>query len=80
MIERQDFGPGTAIAWSDGEYEWTCTILPEHIPQLLALLDAPADAKVLEVLAIHWTGAQSHELERLIRDYIPRSHMPVRAR
>lgn len=71
LIEGQDLGRKTALASSDGEYEWAWTILPEHIPQLLALLDAPANAKILEVLAIHWTGEQSHELERLIRDYIP---------
>ena len=54
--------------FSDGEYEWTRTILVEYIPQLLALLEAPADADILDVLELHWTGRQSLVLEQRIRD------------
>jgi hypothetical protein len=68
VIEGQDFGSKTASVSSDGEYEWTRTILREHIPQLLALLDAPTDANILDVLEQHWTGRASDELERRIRE------------
>ena len=68
LIEGQDLGPSTAIVSSDGEYEWARTILPEHFPALLALLDAPANADILDVLEKHWTGQRSYELERRIRE------------
>jgi hypothetical protein len=68
VIEGQDLGPGTAIVSSDSEYEWTRTILSEHIPKLLVLLNAPVGANILAVLKKHWTGSKSHELERRIRD------------
>jgi hypothetical protein len=32
VIEGQDLGPKTALVSSDGEYEWSRTILREHIP------------------------------------------------
>ena len=66
VIEGQDLGPGTAPISRDGEYEYSHTVLREHIPQLLALLNAPHDAEILGVLTEHWTGMQSYELERLI--------------
>ena len=68
VIEGQDLGPGTSIVSSDGEYEWSRTILPEHIPKLLVVLNAPADANILAVLKKHWTGDKSYELEGRIRD------------
>lgn len=68
VIEGQDLGPKTASVSSDGEYEWSCTILREHIPKLLILLDEPADADILSTLERHWTGPKSYELESRIRD------------
>lgn len=68
VIEGQDFGPETASVSSSGEYEWCRTIDAEHIPRLLALLDAPVDAKILTVLANHWTLEKADELETRIRD------------
>jgi hypothetical protein len=68
LIEGQDLGPATAIVSDDGEYEWRRTIRAEHVPALLALLDASVDANVLDVLEHHWTGARSSELERRIRE------------
>ena len=67
VLAGQDLGPVTAIVSSDGEYEYWITVKAEHFPQLLALLEASPDADVLEVLAEHWTGERSYELERLIR-------------
>jgi hypothetical protein len=66
-LAGHDMGPGTAILSPDGEYEYWITVKAERFPQLLALLEASADADVLQVLAEHWTGKQSYELERLIR-------------
>jgi hypothetical protein len=68
VIEGQDLGPKTASVSSDGEYEWSRTILREHIPKLLILLDEPADADILSTLERHWTGPKSYELESRIRD------------
>ena len=68
VIEGQDSGPKTASVSSDGEYEWSRTILREHIPKLLTLLDAPADADILGILEQHWTGPMSYELESRIGD------------
>jgi hypothetical protein len=68
VIEGQDLGPKTALVSSDGEYEWSRTILREHIPQLLILLDEKNDADILITLERHWTGPNSYELERRIRD------------
>jgi hypothetical protein len=68
VIDGQDLGPSTAPVSSDGEYEWWVTISAQHIPQLLALLDAPPASDILEVLAENWTGTRSHELERRIRE------------
>ena len=68
VIEGQDLGPKTASVSSDGEYEWSRTILREHIPKLLILLDEPADADILSTLERNWTGPKSYELESRIRD------------
>jgi hypothetical protein len=68
LIEGQDLGPSTSFVSSDGEYEWWRTIKAEHLPALLQLLDAPPGSDVLQVLASHWTGPASHELEKRIRD------------
>jgi len=67
-LDGQDLGPGTSPVSSDGEYEYFKEIVATDIPALLALLDAPPDADVLEELERHWTGAQSHELETRIRN------------
>ena len=67
VLAGQDLGPGTAIVSPDGEYEFWITVKAGHFPQLLALLEANPDADVLQVLAEHWTGERSYELERLIR-------------
>ena len=68
MIEGHDLGPGTAPISSDGEYEWTTTIAADDIPRLLELLGAPESADILEVLRTRFSGRQSYELERTIRD------------
>lgn len=68
VIEGQDLGPKTASVSSDGEYEWSRTILREHIPQLLILLDEPASADILSTLERHWTGPKSYELESRISE------------
>jgi hypothetical protein len=68
VIEGHDRGPQTALVSSDGEYEWSRTILREHIPQLLILLDEKTDADILSTLERHWTGPNSYELERRIND------------
>ena len=68
VIEGHDLGPKTEFVSSDGEYEWSRTILREHIPQLLILLDESADADILSILERYWTGPRSYALERRIRD------------
>jgi len=67
VIEGQDLGPATAIISSDGEYEWTETFAPVHIPALVALLGGAEGADILDVLE-GYTDQRSYELERLIRD------------
>ncbi len=73
-IYGQDLGPKTAPVSNDGEYEWDKTVTREHIPDLLALLGAPADADILDELAAHWTATASYHFERKLRD----SDIPVR--
>ena len=74
VIAGQDLGPGTSMAPPHGEYEWWTTIKAVDFPELLALLDAPSGSDVLQVLADHWTGEQSYELERRLRESaIPRA-------
>ena len=73
-LSGQDLGPGTAMVSSDGEYEWEQVVPAEHIPTLLAALDAPAGAAILDELSARWSGPASYDLERRIRD----SGIPVR--
>jgi hypothetical protein len=74
VIEGQDLGPATVFVSSDGEYEWATTVPAEFIPALLALLDAPRDSSILDILGRHWAGPRSYELERRLRE----SDIPVR--
>jgi hypothetical protein len=67
-IEGHDLGPGTDPVSNDGEYEWLEKISVDDLPHLLALLSAPSDAVVLDVLEQHWTGSKSYDLEKLIRE------------
>ena len=73
-ISGQDLGPGTWPVNSDGEYEWVKVVPAEHVPALMRLLGAAADADVLDELAARWTGPGSYELERRIRE----SDIPVK--
>lgn len=66
-VDGQDLGPGTAPVSTDGEYEWFKKISAHDLPKLLALLGAPPDADVLDVLALHWSGDKAGDLESLIR-------------
>jgi len=67
-IDGQDLGPATAIVSSDGEYEWYKTIAAEDVPRVVALLDGQPGDDVLDVLERDWTGAESYELERRLRE------------
>jgi hypothetical protein len=67
-IDGQDLGPGSAPVSNDGEYEWLEKISADDLPRLLALLGAPPDALVLDVLDQRWTDIKSYDLERLIRE------------
>jgi len=72
-IDGQDLGPGTSMVSEDGEYEWFTTIAAAEFPRLLELLGAYSGETVLGVLARKYTGKQSYELERLLRESdIPR--------
>lgn len=68
LLEGQDLGPSTGAVSSDGEYEWTRRIRAQSIPKMLDVLDAAPDADILQVLREHWTGEESYELERRIRE------------
>src|SRR4051794_26337998 len=73
-INGQDLGPGTEMVSSDGEYEWFETIAAGDVPRVVALLDGEPGTDVLDLLEQHWTGAQSYELERRLRESgIPRN-------
>jgi hypothetical protein len=73
-INGQDLGPGTEMVSSDGEYEWFETIAAGDVPLVVALLDGEPGTDVLDLLEQHWTGAQSYELERRLRESgIPRN-------
>ena len=50
------------------DYNYLTKVAAADIPALLALLGAPADADILDVLEVNWTGEASHELERLLRE------------
>ena len=72
-IDGQDLGPGTAVVSDDGEYEWFETIAAADVPRVVELLGGSAGEDVLDVLERAWTGAQSYELERRLRE----SSIPV---
>lgn len=67
-IDGQDLGPSTAIVSSDGEYEWFSTIASTDVPRVVALLGGAPGADILELLAERYCGAQSYEVERLLRE------------
>jgi hypothetical protein len=64
VLEGHDLGPGTRMVSDDGEYEYRFEIPTASIPELLRLLGAAEDAD-LETVLRKWTGARSHEFERL---------------
>ena len=66
-IDGQDLGPGTAIVTDDGEYEWFTTIAVQDVPALIDLLGGGDDEHILTVLR-RYTGTQSYELERRLRE------------
>jgi hypothetical protein len=66
-IDGQDLGPGTAPVSTDGEYERFEKISAHDLPPLLALMGAPSDADVLDVLERQWSGDKAGDLETLIR-------------
>lgn len=63
----QDLGPITAKVSDDGEYEYWRTIAAEHVPQLVWLLGGEPGEHVIELLARHWSGARSFDLEHVLR-------------
>jgi hypothetical protein len=67
LLEGQDLGPSTAPVSPDGEYEWYQRIKAEDFPRLLELLGAAAESDILDVLAEHWTGMASYDLEKKLR-------------
>jgi hypothetical protein len=67
-LEGQDLGPGTAPVSTDGEYVWSHKIAAEHVPRLMELLGGEPDGDLLGLLAERYTGADSYELERVIRE------------
>lgn len=67
-IDGQDLGPGTAIVSDDGEYEWFKAIAAADVPRVVVLLGGGPGEDVLDVLERGWTGLQSYELERLLRE------------
>ena len=64
----QDLGPITAPVSSDGEYEYWRTIAAEHVPQLVWLLGGEPGEHVIELLARHWSGKRSFDLEQVLRE------------
>lgn len=72
-IDGQDLGPRTASVSSDGEYEWFQVIVANDLPRFVELLGGNPGEDVLDLLEAHWTGTQSYELERRIRE----SDIPV---
>lgn len=67
-VDGQDLGPGTAVASSDGEYEWYQTIRAAHFAELRTLLGAGANEDLLDVLARSYCGQGSYSLEKLLRE------------
>jgi hypothetical protein len=72
-VDGQDLGPATAPVSADGEYEWFRTIRAEHLPQLVELLGGEPGTDVLNLLAERYTGENTGELERVLRE----SGLPV---
>jgi hypothetical protein len=72
-IDGQDLGPKTAPVSHDGEYEWFQEIAPSDIPAVIELLGGRPGEAILDVLE-RFTGPQSYELERRLRD----SDIPVK--
>jgi len=68
VIEGQDLGSATAVISSDGEYEWSYTFARSAIPSLRAALGADENEGILDLLVRKYTGAQSYELERIMRE------------
>lgn len=73
-IDGQDLGPVTAPVSDDGEYEYFKTIAAPDVPKVVALLDGRKEEPVLDLLERAWTGEQSWELERRLRE----STIPVK--
>jgi hypothetical protein len=67
-IDGQDLGPKTAMVSEDGEYEWFQTIKKADLPRLRELLGADDREDLLDVLEARWSGSNSYDLERLLRD------------
>jgi hypothetical protein len=74
QIDGHDLGPSTAMASSDGEYEWFMTVAARDVDRLVAVLGGQPGDDVLALLERAWTGARSHDLERLLRE----SGIPVK--
>lgn len=67
-IDGQDLGPGTAPVSPDGEYEWFTTVRREDVADLVAALGGRAEEDVLDLLAERFSGEDSYELERVVRE------------
>jgi hypothetical protein len=67
-IDGQDLGPATAPVSGDGEYEWFQIISVTELPRLLELIDVAPGQDVLNLLERKWTGPNSHELEKRLRE------------
>ncbi|HUH07074.1 MAG TPA: hypothetical protein VML96_04615 [Egibacteraceae bacterium] len=67
-LDGQDLGPSTAFVSDDGEYEWERTIAAVDVPRLIELLGGQTGADVLDLLEQRYSGEESYELERLLRE------------
>ena len=67
-IDGQDLGPATSPVSSDGEYEWSQTVQAEDIPHLIELLGGEPGESILDLLDRSYTGRNSYELERILRE------------
>lgn len=61
----QDLGPVTAPVSADGEWR---TVDARHVPQLVRLLGGEPGEPVIELLARHWAGGRSFDLEDVLRE------------
>ena len=68
VIHGHDLGPATGAVADDGEYEWVYEHPAATIPDLLAVLGAPRDADVLDVIEQRFTGDGSYAFERLVAE------------